>query len=70
MLSKSRGQGPRSDVPDLRTQWESLLDQVWRSEAQWRMWDRLDAAVLLDTLRERPQARLEAPGTTPGLDVS
>jgi len=48
-----RGQGTRPDVPDLRTQWESLLDQVWRSEADWRLWDRIDAAVQIEKLRER-----------------
>ncbi len=51
-----RGPGARSDVPDLRTQWESLLDQVWRSEADWRLWDRLDAAVRRDSLREQREA--------------
>ncbi len=49
-------QGGRSDVPDLRTQWESLLDQVWRSEANWRLWDRLDAAVQIETLRQKREA--------------
>ena len=52
----NRGQGARSDVPDLRTQWESLLDQVWRSEADWRLWDRLDAAVRIDTARQKRDA--------------
>ena len=52
-----RRQGSGSDLPDLRTQWESLLDQVWRSEAEWRMWDRLDAAVRIETLREERAAR-------------
>jgi len=46
----------RSDVPDLRTQWESMLDQVWRSEADWRLWDRLDAAVQIETLRQKRDA--------------
>ena len=50
---KGRGERVRTDVPDLHTQWESLLDQVWRSEADWRMWDRLDAAVRTDELREQ-----------------
>jgi hypothetical protein len=40
-------------VPDLRTQWESLLDQVWRSEADWRLWDRLDAAGRIETSRQK-----------------
>ena len=51
------GQGVRSDVPDLRTQWESLLDQVWRSEANWRLWDRLDAAVQIETRRQKRDAQ-------------
>lgn len=43
----------KSDSPDLHTQLESMLDQVWRSEADWRLWDRLDAAVMLESLREQ-----------------
>lgn len=42
-----------SDVPDLHTQFEELLNQVWRSEADWRLWDRLDAAEMLDALRHK-----------------
>jgi hypothetical protein len=30
-----------------------MLDQVWRSESDWRLWDRLDAAETLETLREK-----------------
>jgi hypothetical protein len=56
------GQGARSDVPDLRTQWESLLDQVWRSEANWRLWDRLDAAVQIETLRQKRNAERQEKG--------
>ena len=43
----------RSDAPDLHTQLESLLDQVWRSEADWRLWDRVDTTIMLETIRER-----------------
>lgn len=50
-MLKGKGVSTRDEVPDLRTQWESLLDQVWRSEADWRLWDRVDAAVRLDALR-------------------
>jgi hypothetical protein len=32
-----------SDISDLQTQFESLLDQVWRCEAEWRLFDRIDA---------------------------
>jgi len=35
----------RSDIPDLQTQLESLFDQVWRSEADWQLWNRIDAAL-------------------------
>lgn len=52
-MLKGKGERGRSDIPDLRTQWESLLDQVWKSEADWRLWDRVDAAVRDDTLREQ-----------------
>ena len=43
----------KSDAPDLHTQLESMLDQVWRSEADWRLWDRLDAAVMRENLRKQ-----------------
>ena len=35
----------RSEIPDLKTQLDSLLDKVWRSEADWQLWDRIDAMV-------------------------
>jgi len=41
----------RSDIPDLQTQLESLLDQVWRSEADWQLWNRIDAALEQEELR-------------------
>ncbi len=37
--------------PDLQSQLESLFDQVWRSEADWRLWDRVDALVTQESLR-------------------
>ena len=49
----------KSDAPDLHSQLETLLDQVWRSESDWRLWDRLDAAVTLETLREERLKRLD-----------
>jgi len=52
----------QSGIPDLQTQLESLFDQVWRSEADWLLWNRIDAAVEQDALRE-----LRGPGTTPKL---
>lgn len=47
----------KSDAPDLHSQLESMLDQVWRSESDWRLWDRLDAAVQIETLREQRRDR-------------
>ena len=43
--------------PDLQSQLESLLDQVWRSEADWRLWDRVDALVMMESLRAKRAAR-------------
>jgi hypothetical protein len=54
--------------PDLRSQFESLLDQVWRSEADWRLWDRVDAFVMLESLRARRAQRAAAhDGAAPNL---
>jgi hypothetical protein len=39
------GEGGR--VPDVQTQLEALLDQVWRCEADWCLNDRIDLAVRL-----------------------
>jgi hypothetical protein len=33
------------EVPDLQTQFEALLHQVWSLEAQWRQEERIDLAV-------------------------
>jgi hypothetical protein len=49
---------PGSTHPDLHSQLESLFDQVWHSEADWRLWDRVDAAVMLETLRAKRANRL------------
>jgi hypothetical protein len=42
---------PNRDVPDVQTQLETLLDQVWRCEAEWRFDDLLDLATAAVTLR-------------------
>jgi hypothetical protein len=47
----------RPDEPDLQSQLESLLDQVWRSESDWRLWDRVDQAVMLEDLRTKRDER-------------
>lgn len=52
----------RSDIPDLQTQLESLFDQVWRSEGNWQLWDRIDAMVAREVQREqRDQLRRPKP---------
>ncbi len=43
----------KQQQPDLQSQLESLFDQVWRSEADWRLWDRLDAAAMMESIRAR-----------------
>jgi len=50
----------RSDIPDLQTQLESLFDQVWRSEGNWQLWDRIDAMVAREVQREQ-RDRLRRP---------
>lgn len=44
---------PGATQPDLHSQLESRFDQVWHSEAVWRLWDRVDAAVMIETLRAK-----------------
>jgi hypothetical protein len=36
---------------DLATQFEAMLDVVWKAEADWRLSDRIDLAVGLDAGR-------------------
>jgi hypothetical protein len=38
----------QSSDPDLHTQLESLLDEVWRCESTWRLDDRIALAVKVD----------------------
>ncbi len=58
LLIRVKNNKPGSTNPDLHSQLESLFDQVWRSEADWRLWDRVDAAVLIETLRAKRALRL------------
>ena len=41
--------GPRQppETPDLQTQFEALLHEVWTREAQWRAEDRISLAARL-----------------------
>ena len=48
MLSKVKDPKVKSEErPDLQTQFEALLDQVWRCESDWRFDDRLDVQLKL-----------------------
>ncbi|HEY8694700.1 MAG TPA: hypothetical protein VIR57_18370 [Chloroflexota bacterium] len=58
LLFRVKSSKPGSTDPDLHSQLESLFHQVWRSEADWRLWDRVDAAVMIETLRAKRAARL------------
>lgn len=57
----------RSEIPDLQTQLESLFDQVWHSEDNWQMWDRIDAMVASEARRELRDLRRRP---NPGRDCS
>ncbi|MGH2976660.1 MAG: hypothetical protein ACRDLL_17620 [Solirubrobacterales bacterium] len=47
----------RVEIPDLHTQYEALLDTVWRCEARARLDDRIDA---LTRFEERQSKRCSA----------
>jgi hypothetical protein len=59
-----------STDPDLQSQFESLLDQVWRSEADWRLWDRLDATVMLESLRAKRAERARGAPDSPSANAA
>lgn len=44
---------PRVEVPDLHTQYEALLDTVWRCEGRARLQDRVDAQTRYDELHSK-----------------
>lgn len=41
------------DIPDLHTQYEALLDTVWRCEERARLEDRIDAQNRFDELQSK-----------------
>lgn len=43
----------RCEVPDLQTQYEALLDTVWRCEAQARLEDRIDARTRYEEMQSK-----------------
>ena len=46
------------EIPDLPTQYEELLDAVWRCERQGRVDDRIDALVRFEQLQSLRKGRL------------
>lgn len=46
----------RVEVPDLQTQFETLLDTVWRCEDRARLQDRIDAQTRYDELHSKRTA--------------
>ena len=46
----------RSDTPDLQTQLESLFDQVWQSEADWQLWDRIEVMAKLEAAKKKRES--------------
>lgn len=41
------------EIPDLHTQYEALLDTVWRCEERARLQDRIDAQDRFDELQSK-----------------
>jgi hypothetical protein len=46
-------------IPDLQTQYEELLDTVWRCEARKRVEDRAEAWARFEELQRKRWARRE-----------
>ena len=60
--SGGRKRGRGSAEPDLQTQFESLLDQVWLCEAYWRFYGRIDTFCASETDHCGVQAAAERRG--------
>ena len=45
MLKRNAGRAPVDSPPDLQTQYEELLDAVWRCEREWNLDQQLDLAI-------------------------
>ena len=43
----------RFEIPDLQTQYEALLDTVWRCEARARLEDRIDARTRYEEVQSK-----------------
>ena len=47
-MSAKKTPRPHTDLPDLQTQLESLLHEVWKCESSWRLDDRIALAIKVD----------------------
>jgi hypothetical protein len=48
---RAQGQKARNSTEDLHTQFEELLDTVWRCERRAALQDRIDAQARFDSIR-------------------
>ena len=53
MLKRNTKDRPEVEIPDLQTQYEALLDTVWRCEERARFEDRIDAWNRYEELQSR-----------------
>lgn len=44
-------------IPDLQTQYEELLDTIWRCESRERLEDRIEASARLEELQRKRWTR-------------
>jgi len=56
-MKRQFGDRSRVETPDLQTQYEALLDTVWRCEERARLDDRIDAQARYEAQRHRRNGR-------------
>lgn len=59
LIASGLNQPKRTPTPDLDTQLEDLLHQVYDSEHREQLMDRVDQAIHLDELREKRRRKAE-----------
>lgn len=52
-MKRSSGSRRVTEIPDLQTQYEALLDTVWRSEERARQQERIDAQARFDAQQQQ-----------------
>jgi hypothetical protein len=56
-MKRHVGEPPEAEIADLPTQYEALLDTVWRSEKRARQQDRIDARARFEAQQRRRRSR-------------